>query len=158
MKIARVTPVFKCGDTSLMTNYRPISILPCFSKMLERIMYNRLYKYLTKNNLLYCEQFRFQKGYSPEHAILQVVEQVNQSFDRNEFTLGVFVDLSKAFDTVDHQILFKKLEYYGITGNYLTWFGNYLKNQQQFISFEHNSTKKATVTCCVPQGAPIICK
>ena len=62
MKIARVTPVFKYGDTSLMTNYRPISVLPCFSKMLERIMYNRLYKYLTKNNLLYCKQFGFQKG------------------------------------------------------------------------------------------------
>ena len=109
MKIARVTPVFKSGDTSLMTNYRPISVLPCFSKMLERIMYNRLYKYLTENNLLYCKQFGFQKGHSPEHAILQLVEQINQSFEKNEFTLGVFVDLSKAFDTVDHQILIKKL-------------------------------------------------
>ena len=76
--------------------------------MLERIMYNRLYKYLTKNNSLYCKQFGFQKGYSPEHAILQVVEQINQSFEINEFTLGVFVDLSKAFDTADHKILLKK--------------------------------------------------
>ena len=107
MKIARVTPVFKPGDTSLMTNYRPICVLPCFSKMLERIMCNRLYKYLTENNLLYCKQFGFQKGHSLEHAILQLVEQINQSFERNEFTLGVFIDLSKAFDTVDHQILFK---------------------------------------------------
>ena len=117
MKIARVTPVFKSGDTSLMTNYRPISVFPCFSKMLERIMYNKLYKYLTENNLLYCQQFGFQKGHSPEHAILQLVEQINQSFEKNEFTLGVFVDLSKAFDTVDHQILLTKLEYYGIAGN-----------------------------------------
>ena len=70
MNIARVTPVFKSGGTSLITNYRPISILPCFSKMLERIMYNRLHKYLTGNNLLYCKQFGFQKGYSPENAIL----------------------------------------------------------------------------------------
>ena len=108
MKIARVTPVFKSGDTSLMTNYRPISVLPCFSKMLERIMYNRLYKHLTESNLLCCKQFVFQKGHSPEHAILQLVEQINQSFEKNEFTLGVFVDLSKAFDTVDHQILLKK--------------------------------------------------
>ena len=117
MKIARVTPVFKSGDTSLMTNYRPISVFPCFSKMLERIMYNKLYKYLTENNLFYCKQFGFQKGHSPEHAILQLVEQINQSFEENEFTLGVFVDLSKAFDTVDHQILLTKLEYYGIAGN-----------------------------------------
>ena len=99
MKIARVRPVFKSCDTSLMTNYR--AALPCFSKILERIMYNRLYTYLTENNLLYCKQFRFQKGHSPEHAILQLVEQINQSF-------SVFVDLSKAFDTVDHQILPKK--------------------------------------------------
>ena len=108
MKTARVTPVFKSGDTPLMTNYRPISVLSCFSKMLERIMYNRLYKYLTENNLFYCKQFGFQKEHSPEHAVLQLIEQINQSFEKNEFNLGVFVDLSKAFDTVDHQILFKK--------------------------------------------------
>ena len=153
MKIARVTPVFKSGDTSLMTNYRPISVLPCFSKMLERIMYNRLYKYLIENNLFYCKQFGFQKGHSPEHAILQLVEQIDQSSEKNEFTLGVFVDLSKAFDTVDHQILFKKLEYYGIVGNNLRWFENYLKDRQQFISFENNFTKKVAITCGVPQGS-----
>ena len=116
-------------------------------------MYNRLYKYLTENNLLYGTQFGFQKGHSPEHAILQVAEQINQSFEKNEFTLGVFVDLSKAFNTVDYQILFKKLEYYSITGNNLRWFENYLKNRQQFFSFENNSTKKATITCGVPQGS-----
>ena len=85
-----------------------MSIISCFSEMLESIMYNRLYKYLTKNNFLYCKQFRFQKGYSPEHEILQVVEQINQSFEKIEFTLGVFADLSKAFHTVDHQNLLKK--------------------------------------------------
>ena len=153
MKIAQVTPVFKSGNTSLMTNYQPISALPCFSKMLERIMYNRLYKYLTGNNLLYCKQFEFQKGHSPEHAVLQLIEQINQSFEKNEFTLVVFADLSKAFDTVDHQILFKKLEYYGIAGNNLRWFENSLKGRQQFISFENNSTKKVTMTCGVPQGS-----
>ena len=153
IKIVRVTPVFKSGDTSLMTNYRPISVLPCFSKMLERIMYNRLYKYLTENNLLYCKKFGFQKGHSPEHAILQLVEQINQSFEKNEFNLGVFVDLSKAFDAVDHQILLKKIEYYGIAGNNRRCFENYLKDRQQFISLENNFTKRVTVTCGVPQGS-----
>ena len=80
MKIARVTLVFKSGDTSLMTNYKPISVLPCFSKMLERIMYNSLYKYLTENNLLYSKQFGFQKGRFPEHAILRLLERINQIF------------------------------------------------------------------------------
>ena len=116
-------------------------------------MYNRLYKYLTENNLLYCKQFGFQKGHSPEHAILQLVEQINQSSEKNEFTLGVLVDLSKTFDTIDHQILLKKLEYCGIAGNNLRWFENYLKDQQQFISFENNSTKKVTITCGVSQGS-----
>ena len=123
MKIVRVTPALKSVETSLMTNYRPISVLPCFSKMLERITYNRLQKYLTENNLLYCQQFGFQKGHCPEHAILQLVEQINQFFEKKEFTPGVFVDLSKTFGTVDHQILLKKIEHYGIAGNYQ----NYLK-------------------------------
>ena len=91
-------------------------------------MYNRLYKYLTENNLLYGKQFGFQKGHSPEHAILQFVEKLNQPFKKNEFTLGVFVDLSKAFDAVDHQILLKELKYYVIAGNNLRWFENYLKD------------------------------
>ena len=105
-------------------------------------MYNRLYKYLTENNLLYCKQFGFQKGYSPERAVLQLVEQVNQSFEKNEFTLGVLVDLSKVFNNVDHQILLKKLECYGIAENNLRWFENYLKDRKQVISLDYISTKK----------------
>ena len=109
-----ITPVFQSGDTWLMTNYRrPIFILPCFSKMLERITYKRLFKCLTENNLLYYKQFRFQKGHSLEH--------VNQSFRNNEFTLVVCVDLPKAFDAVDHQILLKKLEHCVIARNNRRW-------------------------------------
>ena len=111
-------------------------------------MYNRLYKHLTKNNLFYCKQFGFQKAYSPQHAILQVVEATNQYFEKKGYTLVMFVNLSKAFDTVDHKTLLKK---YGITGNHLGWFENYLKDRKQFISFEHNSTKKATVICGAPK-------
>ena len=110
MEIAlnEVTLVFKSGDSSVMTNYRPISVLPCFSKMLERKLYNRLYKCLTESNLSYCKQFGFQNRHSPEHTILQVVKQINQSFENNKFILGVFGDLSKIFDIVDHQILLKQ--------------------------------------------------
>ena len=99
---------FKSGYTSLMANYRPIFVLPCFSNMFEMILYNRLCKYLTEKNILYFKQFRFQKWYSLEHAFLQLVQQINQPFQKSESTFGVFVDLSKAFDTVDHQILLKK--------------------------------------------------
>ena len=125
-------------------------------------MYNRLYKCLTGNNLSYFKQFRFQKGHSPEHAVLQVHEPTNQSFENNKFTLGVFVDLSKVYDTVDRQIFLKnppqKTEYYGFDGNSLGWFENYLKNQKQFISFEHNFTKNAARIHLRTFNVPIICK
>ena len=105
LKIARVTPIHKAGENTDVSNYRPISVLPCFSKMLERIMYNRLFDYLNKHNMLYNKQFGFQKANSTDHAIIQLADQLIDSFNNNKFTIGVFIDLSKAFDTVDHQIL-----------------------------------------------------
>ena len=85
-------------------------------------MYNRLFKYLTANEILHKKQFGFQKGHSTEHAIIQLIDQINNSFEKNHFTLGIFIDLSKAFDTVDHSILIKKLKLYGVKGNNLRWF------------------------------------
>ena len=102
LKIAKVTPVFKADDVNELGNYsyRPISVLPCFSKILERIMYNRLFKYLKTNEILYKKQFGFQEGHSTEHAIIQLIDQINNCFEKNHFTLGISIDLKKAFDTV----------------------------------------------------------
>ena len=105
-------------------------------------MCNRLYKNITENNLLYWKQLGFQKGHSPEHAILYLVEKINQSFEKNEFTLRMFVDLSKALDTVDHQILLKILEYYGIAGKNLRWFENYLKDDKNLFLWKIILLKK----------------
>ena len=85
LKIARVTPIYKADDVNEIGNYRPISVLPCFSKILERIMYNRLFKYLTTNEILHKKQFGFQKGHSTEHAIIQLIDQINNSFEKNHF-------------------------------------------------------------------------
>ena len=117
-------------------------------------MYNRVYNFLTKNNLLFSRQFGFQKNTSTEHAILQFVDDIKQSFSKGEFTLGVFIDLSKAFDTVDHEILLKKLGFYGINGKTKQWFESYLRNRYQFVSFDNGkSTTLLKILCGVPQGS-----
>ena len=153
LKIARITPIFKSGERELVSNYRPISVLTCFSKILERIMYNRLYSFIVENNVLYNKQFGFQKEHSTEHAILQLTNQILQSFDEDKFTIGVFIDLSKAFDTVNHNILLKKLSYYGVRNNNLKWFMSYLSNRKQYISTDDGNTKMESVSCGVPQGS-----
>ena len=119
MKIAKVTPFYSSGKKNLMTNYRPISVLSCFSKILERIMYNSLYSYLNDNSRFFQKQFGFREGHSTNHALIELINSINDSFNQNKYTLGVFIDLSKAFDTVDHNILLKKLSLYGIKNNSL---------------------------------------
>ena len=96
LKIATVTPVYKSGENSSLSNYRPISVLPCFSKMLERIMYKRLYSYLQENKILYSKQFGFQTGHSTDHAIIQLVEQIYENFEKNKYTLGEFIRPGKS--------------------------------------------------------------
>ena len=154
LKIAKVTPVFKADDVNELGNYRPISVLPCFSKILERIMYNRLFKYLKTNEILYKKQFGFQERHSTEYAIIQLTDQINNCFEKTHFTLGIFIDLKKAFDTVDHTILVKKLKHYGIKGNNLRWFESYLENRKQYITYETTKfTAFENMTCGVPQGS-----
>ena len=129
-----MTPIYKAGANSDTSNYRPISILPCFSKILECLMYNRLYKYLNENNILYEKQFGFQSEYSINDAIVQSVDKIFDSFEKGQFiTLEVCIDLSKAFDTVGYSILLKKLKLYGTTEKNLAWFESYLSNRKQHI-------------------------
>ena len=153
MKIARVTPIFKGGEKSDLGNYRLISLLCCLSKILEKIMYNRLYKHLLNNNILYQKQFGFQENHSTDHAIIQLVDQISNSFEKNHFTLGVFMDLSKAFDTVDHVILLKKLDHYAIKGGNLLRLKSYINIHGQFIRYNNSNMSFANISCGVPQGS-----
>ena len=120
-KIANVIPIHKKGDTTCCSNFRPISLLSIFSKVFEKCMYNRLYKFLTKHDLIYSYQFGFRKGFSTEQALVSLIEQVKGSVDKDQFACGVFVDLQKAFDTVDHDILLEKLSHLGIRGVANDW-------------------------------------
>ena len=148
VKIAKVIPLFKNGDPENITNYHPVSALPCFSKVLKRIVYNRLYKYLYEESLLYSKQFGFQKGHSTDHAIVHLVDQIYESFENDNYTLGVFIDLFKAFDTADHSILLKKLEMYGVNTTNLTWFASYLNGRKQYIKItESAGTLKKDIKC-----------
>ena len=116
-------------------------------------MYNRLFKYLTTNEILYKKQFGFQEGHSTEHAIMQLIDNTNSSFEKNHFTLGVFIGLSKTFNTIDHYILITKLKQYGIQGNNIRWFESYLSNRKQYIAYNNKSTSFKDITCGVPKGS-----
>ena len=157
LKITKVFPIYKSGKKYVLSNYRQISVLPCFSKILERIMFIRLYNYLNENEILNDKQFGFRAGHSTEHAILELIDQVSNAFDNNNFVLGVFIDLSKAFDIVDHNILLEKLSMYRVKGNNLMWFHSYLFNRKQYIEFQNDDkkekTKSLTIKCGVPQGS-----
>ena len=133
---------------------KTISVLPVFSKSLERIMYNRIYKHRKINNFFFDKQFGFQLNNSKEHAILQLVNNISSSFERGEHTLEIFIDLSKTFDTVDHEILISKLEYFGIKGKTLKWLKSYLRERKQCISYSDvGKTSMCSIICGILQGS-----
>ena len=132
LKIAKIIPIFKSGDKTLVSNYRPISVLPVFAKVYEKIMANHLLEFLNSNNTLYRLKFSFRKHFSTSHAIISLVEKINKAISSDKYMIGVFLDFRKAYDTVNHSILLKKLYKYGICGHILNWFKSYLTNRQQF--------------------------
>ena len=153
LKLARVVPIFKSGDSSQITNYRPISVLSCFSKIFERIMYNHLYDFMEQYNIIYDYQFGFRQKHSTQQAIISLVQNITQSLDSGDIVIGLFLDLKKAFDTVNHDILLRKLHAYGIRGNILTWFNSYLTYRSQFVALDEENSDIRNIKCGVPQGS-----
>jgi hypothetical protein len=155
MKIAKVIPIFKSGDRTLFTNYRPISILPVYSKILERIISKKLITFLNMSNQLYEHQYGFRPGHSTIHPIIQLLNQIAQENDKakKHVTMSVFLDLSKAFDTISHDILIKKMENMGIRGVAQLWFKSYLSDRKQFMEFSNTKSSFENIKCGVPQGS-----
>ena len=149
-KLAKVIPVFKKGMSTNLNNYRPISLLSIFNKLLEKLMFNRLIVFLNKNNILYNKQFGFRTGYSTDSAILCIVDKIQKAIEECQFSCGVFLDFSKAFDTVNHDILIMKLEHYGIRGIAKDWLASYLSNRNQFVFLNNVSSDQLTLSCGIP--------
>ena len=153
MKSARVIPIFKSDDQLLFTNYRPILVLPSFSKFFERVIYNRLMQYLMNFNILCSTQFGFRKNYSIALVLIDLDDKISTAFDQGEFSVGVFLDLSKAFDNVNHVILVNKLEHYGIHGLKLDCIRSYFSNKKQYVEYNGHCSLRDEISCRVPQGS-----
>ena len=155
LKTAKIIPIFISGDNTDLNNYRPISILPAISKVLEKLACNRLVGFLEENDILYKHQYRFRSKHSTIHPVLQLIKDIADANDKNtkDATLAVFIDLSKAFDTINHDILLHKLQFYGIRGICNSWFANYLSNRKQFTEIGNSKSSHKYLTTGVPQGS-----
>jgi hypothetical protein len=153
LKIAKICPIFKNGEKCLFSNYRPISILPSFSKIFEKAMSNRLMSFLESKTLLVDNQFGFRKKRSTYMALMEMYDKISLAMDNHEYSVGIFIDLSKAFDTINHSILIEKLSYYGIRGIVLDWFRSYLQSREQYVYLNGMSSTMRSIICGVPQGS-----
>ena len=153
LKVAKIRPVHKKGDKTDIGNYRPISLLSVFSKILEKVMYNRLMPFLEKYNILSESQFGFRKGISINNAIFSFTEEVLNARNKKENVAGLFIDLTKAFDVVNHNILISKLEAIGIRGLANQWFTSYLNNRSHIVEINGKVSNLAFCNLGVPQGS-----
>ena len=152
-KVARITPIFKKGVKSDLNNYRPISVIPIVSKIFEKIVYQQLYDYLNENKLLTNCQSGFRSLHSTLTALLDATNNWSVNIDNGLINGVIFIDLKKAFDTIDHQIILQKLANYGVDRNALKWFSSYLSNRRQKCNVNGCLSEAATINCGVPQGS-----
>ena len=153
LKLAKVIPVFKNGKKDAMDNYRPISLLSCYSKIIEKIVCSRLTCFLDVNNLISSSQFGFRKKHSTLHPLIHFQNFVSSALDKGEHAVAIFCDLRKAFDTVDHRILLTKLRKMGVRGAELLWFQDYLTGRRQIVSINGSNSLLLSILIGVPQGS-----
>ena len=151
--MSKILPLHKSDSVFEVSNYRPISLLPIISKIFEKLIFVRLNEFKTKHQILYQNQFGFQKKKSTELAVNSIVSNVIKSLENKESAYCIFLDFAKAFDTVNHDILIQKLDYYGMRGNALNLFKSYLTERQQFTEIGDTLSDMEYIKCGVPQGS-----
>ena len=152
-KIAKVNPLYKKGDNDCESNYRPVSVLPVISKIIERVVFNQFHEYLDRNKLIYKYQSGFRTSYSTESALVHLTDSIKANMDNGLYTGMVLIDLQKAFDTVDHKILIDKLSAIGADESVLSWFQSYLSNRKQYVTINQEMSDLKNINCGVPQGS-----
>ena len=153
LKISKVIPLYKKDDKTVLSNYRPISLLPSISKNFEKVIHLQLSEYLENNKLISPNQYGFRKKHSTEFASLHLVDHLNYEIDMGRTPLNIYLDLSKAFDTLNHDILLSKLKYYGVSGISHNLLLTYLSNRKQFVQFESSKSDLLSINQGVPQGS-----
>ena len=153
MKVAKVIPIFKAGDIHSVSNYRPVSILPQLSKVIEKLFEVRLRKYIDSHNFFFSGQYGFRTSHSTSLALNEMVDMIVNAIDCNKYSIGVFIDLKKAFDTVNHELLIKKFKYYGIRGPASQFIQSYLSNRKQYVQYKDHKSSEMGILCGVPQGS-----
>ncbi len=152
LKISKIIPTHKKENENLSTNYRPISLLPVISKIFEKVIYNQIYNFFQKQKLFYSAQYGFRTEHSTEFAALELVDRLMLEMDKKNTSINIFLDLSKAFDTLNHGILLQILKYYGLTGIALNLMESYITNPKQFVLIDDVKSEMLPMNTGIPQG------
>ena len=149
--MAKIIPIFKADDNTNANTYRPICLLSNFNRIFEKLVFSRMESFIEQNDILSPSQYGFHKGHATQHAILDIVCTIQENMDKRLFSCGIFIDLKKAFDTVDHKILL--LGHYGFRGVINKWFSSYLEGRTQMTQIGSYISKRKNTTCGVPQDS-----
>ena len=155
LKIAKVTPIYKKGCKKSISNYRPISVLPVISKVFETVMHEQLTEHFVNNLLFNPQQYDFRKNSSTELAALELIDRLLNQLNKHSIPINFYIDLSKAFDSLRHDILIEKLAYYGVKNKALDLLKSYLSNRKQYVKLNYMTSTVRSISVEVPQGSII---